>query len=278
MLSTPWGWNRDRLLGRQRRQWHHRGRLCTGRHLGRRTATTLVDLAGDVPAALGVPEPSTPGVGDWLRSRSSEPAAGRPADPRRRRPLLLPARSDAAARCPRGERLAVALAVSRWRGRRRRRHRAATSGTRRSRRPGPARHPFVLPRLRRACASPHSHRGGAGARSRAGRLRAVDIEHSIGAPVVAQLEIDPAVARAVDAGLLANRLPLGMLRGLRALDPLGRTAVMRADLLHRPRRRTPSTRWPRTLAGRRGRHRGAGQRWRRRLGRARRTARRASAR
>jgi MinD superfamily P-loop ATPase len=56
----------------------------------------------------------------------------------------------------------------------------------------------------------------------AGRsLRAVDVERSIGAPVVAQVELDPAVARAVDAGLLSNRLPLGMLRGLRALHSLG---------------------------------------------------------
>ncbi|MGH9153294.1 MAG: hypothetical protein ACRD03_13055, partial [Acidimicrobiales bacterium] len=27
---------------------------------------TLVDLGGDLPAALGVPEPAGPGVGEWL--------------------------------------------------------------------------------------------------------------------------------------------------------------------------------------------------------------------
>jgi hypothetical protein len=43
-----------------------------------------------------------------------------------------------------------------------------------------------------------------------------DVSSALGAPVTAQLWIDPAVARAVDAGLLANRMP----RSLRALRQL----------------------------------------------------------
>jgi hypothetical protein len=38
-------------------------------------------------------------------------------------------------------------------------------------------------------------------------LNAGDVARSVGAPVVAQIPYDPAVARAVDAGLLAARLP-----------------------------------------------------------------------
>ena len=36
-----------------------------------------------------------------------------------------------------------------------------------------------------------------------------DVEASLGAPVVATVLVDPAVARAVDAGLLAAHLPAG---------------------------------------------------------------------
>jgi hypothetical protein len=43
-----------------------------------------------------------------------------------------------------------------------------------------------------------------------------DIESALGAPVRAEIEADPAVARAVDAGLLmARRLPRSLERGLR---------------------------------------------------------------
>jgi hypothetical protein len=38
-------------------------------------------------------------------------------------------------------------------------------------------------------------------------LRPADVERAIGAPVVAELLVDPMVARAVDAGLLTSRLP-----------------------------------------------------------------------
>jgi hypothetical protein len=49
-------------------------------------------------------------------------------------------------------------------------------------------------------------------------LRVRDVEHTVGAPVVARIAIDPAIARAVDAGLLAGRMPvtLGKLRAVAA--------------------------------------------------------------
>jgi hypothetical protein len=44
-------------------------------------------------------------------------------------------------------------------------------------------------------------------------LSSDDVSTTIGAPVVAEVQLDPAVARQVDAGLLAGRLP-------RSLQPL----------------------------------------------------------
>ena len=46
-------------------------------------------------------------------------------------------------------------------------------------------------------------------------LGRTDVEDVLGAPVVATVAVDAAVARAVDAGLLASRLPTGLGRSLR---------------------------------------------------------------
>ena len=48
-------------------------------------------------------------------------------------------------------------------------------------------------------------------------LTAVDVELAVGAPVVATIDVDPAVARAVDAGLLVGRPPRGLDRTLDAV-------------------------------------------------------------
>ena len=45
-------------------------------------------------------------------------------------------------------------------------------------------------------------------------LGRVDVERAVGAPVVAEVAVDPQVARAVDAGLLTTRLPRGFARDL----------------------------------------------------------------
>jgi hypothetical protein len=45
-------------------------------------------------------------------------------------------------------------------------------------------------------------------------LGRTDVERAIGAPVVADVAVDPQVARAVDAGLLLHRLPRGLARDL----------------------------------------------------------------
>jgi hypothetical protein len=46
-------------------------------------------------------------------------------------------------------------------------------------------------------------------------LDADDVAEVLGVPVVARLEVDAPIARAVDAGLLRSRLPLALDRGLR---------------------------------------------------------------
>ena len=57
-------------------------------------------------------------------------------------------------------------------------------------------------------------------------LGRADVEDVLGVPVRAEIRVDPAVARAVDAGLLAGRLPRGLERALRpALAAGGREAA-----------------------------------------------------
>ena len=52
----------------------------------------------------------------------------------------------------------------------------------------------------------------------AGRaLQARDVAGVLGVPVVAEVAVEAAVARAVDAGLLAARLPRSLGRGVRPL-------------------------------------------------------------
>jgi hypothetical protein len=47
-------------------------------------------------------------------------------------------------------------------------------------------------------------------------LTSTDVEHALGVPVVADVRLDPAVARAVDAGLLIARLPRSLIVSLRS--------------------------------------------------------------
>jgi hypothetical protein len=45
-------------------------------------------------------------------------------------------------------------------------------------------------------------------------LGVADVERIVGVPVVADIAVDAGLARTVDAGLLASRLPRGLLRSL----------------------------------------------------------------
>lgn len=176
--------------------------------------TIVVDLGGDLPATLGMAEPGGPGVSEWLRSpaadqagllRLAEPVgAALHVLPRGNGPLALgrwPELVDALGRSGHevvvdaGMQLppdqfgtdAISLLVTR----------ACY---------------LALRRAAQATARPT----GVIVLSEPGRvLSARDIEHTVGAPVVAQIPWDPAVARAVDAGLLATRVPVSLQQTLR---------------------------------------------------------------
>jgi MinD-like ATPase involved in chromosome partitioning or flagellar assembly len=199
--------------------------------IAQRQPALLVDLAGDLPAVLGV-DPGDAGIADW--SVAPEP----PPDALARLELsiagglsLLPlggppgggGRSAGGASSQRARLLARLLAAE---------HRrvvvdvgtGADAGAGTGSSAGPWR-----PVLEAAERSVLVVRPCYLAVSRAARqvrpdgiivvrepgraLRSTDIEQAVGAPVLVTVPWDPAVARTVDAGLLARRLPRS-LRGL----------------------------------------------------------------
>jgi hypothetical protein len=69
--------------------------------------------------------------------------------------------------------------------------------------------------LRRAVAAPFRPSGVVLVREPGRALTRRDVEAVLGVPVRAEVDVDPAIARAVDAGLLTARLPRGLERALR---------------------------------------------------------------
>lgn len=179
----------------------------------------LADLAGDVPAVLGLAEPEGPGLGEWLASGEAVPADAlarlEVAGPGGLR--VLPAGRAGSPAAARAEVLAALLAAEP-------RPVVADCGS------GPAGAGLALAAgastsllvlrpcylsLRRAVAAP-VRPSGVIVVTEAGRaLGRRDIEEVLGVPVRAVVAVDPAVARAVDAGLLPSRLPRGLERALR---------------------------------------------------------------
>lgn len=180
--------------------------------LSQRSATTIVDLAGDLPAALGIAEPGGPGVRDWMSSPTADPAALERLHVAVSDTLQLLPLGSAQSTGERWADLADALA---------RRSAVIDAGT------GipPAdllaasEHTLLVTRpcylaLRLAAASGVQPSGIVLVGEPGRALTARDIERAVGAPVVAELHYDPAVARAVDAGLLAARLPASLAHAL----------------------------------------------------------------
>lgn len=173
--------------------------------LSHRAPALLVDLAGDLPIALGLPVPDGPGIGEWSMSTASATRLDALRVPLAAGLELL----------PRGHR----APVGRW--------------------PELGRHLSELPEtvlvdagtgpppielcshadrvllVTRACYL--AVRRAVDARvtidgivlvEEPGRaLGVADLETALGAPVVSHVLLDPAVARAVDAGLLLAKLP-----------------------------------------------------------------------
>ena len=192
--------------------------------LSHRRPTVLVDLAGDAPAALGVAEPSGPGVADWLSSPSADAAALW---------RLAISATDALQLLPRGQQ-AVAPGV-RWA------ELAEVLGTFNGNVvldagtgvPFPAlitaaTHNLLVTRpcylaLRRAVGCGVQPSGVVLLTEPGRALSRRDVERALGAPVVAEVQYDPAVARAVDAGLLAARLPRSLAHQLAQPNPISET-------------------------------------------------------
>lgn len=182
----------------------------------------LADLAGDVPAALGVPEPESPGIAGWLRAGDEVPAdalarlelevaPGLGLLPRGTGELTVERSGVLAALFERNARCVVAdcgtlrapPTVS-----------AATAIAHAASRSWLVMRPCYLS-LRHATAAPIHPTAAVIVRQPGRSLGRSDVERVLGVPVVAQVEDDPAVARAVDAGLLSGRVPRSIERGLR---------------------------------------------------------------
>ena len=177
----------------------------------------VADLAGDIPAALGLPDLDGPGVAEWLAAGSTVPADAldrleQPAGDRLRilprgRGVLDPHRADVLATLlGAGDRPIVADCGTDPEGAARIVAAAATRSILVTR--------ACFLSLRRALALP-LRPSEVVLLSEPGRaLTRRDVEDCVGAPVVAEVSVDPQVARAVDAGLLVTRLPRGLAREL----------------------------------------------------------------
>lgn len=182
----------------------------------------LVDLAGDGPGCLGVAEPGSPGVAEWLGAGGAAPdALARLEVPVTHGLHLL--HRGAGPLAPGRATLLVHLLASMGRtvvvdcgriddsatG-----HRFAAEADR----------SVLVTRLcmlalRRAAVAPVRPSGIVVVREPGRALSSKDVEEAVGAPVLADVTIDASMARAVDAGLAVARLP----RGVAAV--LGRVAA-----------------------------------------------------
>ena len=178
------------------------------------TSSLLVDLAGDLPVALGVATPAGQGVGDWLDSDAPPDALADLAVDIDRTTQLI----------PRGRRVDLSSprwpALLDWLSRQPAVFVDAGTGA-----PAPC---LVSADVRtllvtRACyvslqrvAASRCRPDGVVLVCEPGRcLGAADVERSSGAPVVASVTLDVSIARAVDSGLLAARVPRLLRRELR---------------------------------------------------------------
>ncbi len=188
---------------------------------GTKGAALLVDLAGDVPATLGLPEPDGPGLSEWLAAGPEVPddALSRLEVGAASGLRLLPQGSGdvPAATSGRSEALLAALSVERRPvvadcGR-------ASDGVTLAMAAGATLSLLVLRpcylALRRALAAPLRASGVILVGEEGRSLGRRDVEEVLGIPVRAEVAFDPAVARAVDAGLLSRRVPRGLERSLR---------------------------------------------------------------
>ena len=177
----------------------------------------VVDLGGDQPGVLGLTEPTGPGLSDWMAATGDVPsdALSRLALDAGAGLRLLP-RGGGPLPAGGGERLAAALAMEP----------AAIVDCGSPCDPvglamaGSATLSLLVLRpcylaLRRAVAAPIRPSGVVLVSEPKRSLGRRDVEEVLGVPVRAEVAWDPAVARCVDAGLLASRVPRVLERALR---------------------------------------------------------------
>jgi hypothetical protein len=183
----------------------------------------LVDLGGDAAAALGYPEPTGPGVAEWLAVGDRVPADGLARIEHRlseelslvRRgdgPLVDPARAEVLAAVLASDRRSVVIDCGRVVG--------IDEGEVGRILAATATHSLLVVRpcylaLRRAVAMSFRPSGVVVVNERGRALDASDVAEILQVPVVAVVDHDPSIGRAVDAGLLGNRVPSVLRRALR---------------------------------------------------------------
>ena len=190
----------------------------------RRTPCVLADLAGDLPAALGLPEPASPGISGWLAA-----GPGVPADALSRLEVevgpgvaLLP-RGDGVLNPARAGLLAAILDRS---------SRPTIIDCGRIGNPADpggdsvattliaaARRSILVIRpcymaLRRAREAPVRPSGVVVVQEPGRVLTTADVQQVVQVPVLAEVVLDPAVSRTIDAGMLADRLPRSLAKAL----------------------------------------------------------------
>jgi hypothetical protein len=179
----------------------------------------LVDVAGDAPAALGIAEPGGPGILDWVASATAAPNALEALGVTAAHDLRVVPRGTATPGVdhPRWAEIGRFLA-----------ERSSPTIVDAGTAPVPpgllaaAQERLLVIRpcylaLRRAAASRLEPTGVVVLHEPGRALRAQDVAYAVHAPVVAEISLDPAIARAVDAGLLAARLPRPLFSSLREL-------------------------------------------------------------
>jgi hypothetical protein len=178
---------------------------------------TLIDLAGDLPAVLGIAEPAGPGILEWLLSEAPIERLSDITIKVTDGVDLIPAgRGDRHIPSSRWPELLNALTTDN--------HRVIIdAGTGQ---PPTAAHNLVdrsllvtracYLALRRVVASPIRPTGIILVNEPGRALRDVDVEAAVGAPLLATVSLDVQIARSVDAGLMAARLPRMIRRDLDA--------------------------------------------------------------
>ena len=196
---------------------------------GSSAGALLADLSGDAAAVLGVAEPTGPGLAEWLTA-GPDVAAGAlgrlevEAAPGLRLLGWKPPGPEFRAGPGRAEALVEALSADArpvvadcGRG---------TSGAGLALAAGAEISLLVLRpcylALRRALAAPVRPSGVVLVTEMGRSLGRRDVEDVLGVPVRAEVAIEEAVARAVDAGLLARRIPRTLERARRPLSGTGR--------------------------------------------------------